>query len=452
MQFFSLFSLKEWLSPALSLGLTVISVMPAQAGDPLALPEPLSLESLMALPVTISPQVQLQQAKQQQALALIGQQQSVNALELNVVGRLGWREFANETQENHQLALHVGKQLYDFGRQNALTEAQQQLTKAESRFGIRQNHQFQLQLMQAFFNIILADYQYRVQNESMAVAYVILDKAKDRHELHQISDVAYLKRQNDYEKILLLRSKAENEQRRTRSVVANLVGQPQALSDKLTFPNLEAYSQRSLPTLEALQQQVLSNNLQLKGLGLQRQAALSQLQGEKVANNPVFRLDAWGGQLSSYEKKYEGKWRVDLSMQMPLVDGGLKSSAVAKQKAQIQQIQAQIAATKQALRDQVSELFFTIKLSEAEKKQLQLQADYADLYLDFSRALYENESQTDLGDSMVQLSESNYQMISQQFKQTLAWAQLDFLSGQAPSFKKPAEIINHEENYEAHIQ
>ena len=55
--------------------------------------------------------------------------------------------------------------------------------------------------MQAFFNVILADYQYRVQNEAMAVAYVTLDKAKDRHALQQISDVNYLKLQNDYEKI-----------------------------------------------------------------------------------------------------------------------------------------------------------------------------------------------------------------------------------------------------------
>lgn len=396
-----------WQRFILFLGLSFTSVSFAQSQESITLPEPLTLQSLMALPVTISPQVQLQQAKQQQALALIDQQQSVDAFELNLVGRLGWREFANETQDNHQLALHLGKQLYDFGRQSSITKAQQQLAKAEDQSGVLNQHQYQLQLMHAFFNIILADYQYRVQNEAMAVAYVTLDKAKDRHELQQISDVIYLKLQNDYEKILLLRAKAENEQRRTRSLLANLVGQPQALPDKLTFPKLDHYDTRALPSLEAMQQQVLSNNLELKGLQFKLQAALSQLQGEDAANLPVFRVDAWGGQLSSYPQNYEGQWRVDLSMKMPLVDGGLKSASVAKQKAQIQQVQAEIAAAKQRLRDEVAELFFTLKLAKAEQKQVLLQADYADLYLDFSRALYENESKTDLGDSMVQLTESN---------------------------------------------
>lgn len=431
-----------WGCLVFTLGLVVGSVSYAQPSESITLPEPLTLESLMALPVTISPQVQLQQAKQQQALALIGQQQSVDAFELNLVGRLGWREFANESQDNHQLALHLGKQLYDFGGQTAKTQAQQYLAKAENQAGLLSQHQYQLQLMHAFFNIILADYQYRVQNEAMAVAYVTLDKAKDRHALQQISDVTYLKLQNDYEKILLLRSKAENEQRRTRSLLANLVGQPQTLSDKLTFPKLDQYDHRELPSLDDLQQQVLSNNLQLKGLQLKLKAALSQRQGEEVANFPVFRLDAWGGQLSSYPQKYEGNWRVDLSMKMPLVDGGLKSASVAKQQAQIQQVQAEMTVMEQRLRDEVAELFFTLKLAKAEQKQVLLQADYADLYLDFSRALYENESKTDLGDSMVQLTESNYQIISQQFRQALAWAQLDFLNGQPPT--KQTQKTNHE--------
>lgn len=409
---------------------TPVSV--AQTDNFQALPEPLTLESLMTLPTTTSPQVQWQQAKQQQSQALVDQQYAIDAFELNIIGRLGWREFANETQKNHQLALHIGKQLYDFGRQTALTQAQQHFAQAEAQSGKRQQYQYQLQLMQAFFNVILADYQYRVQNEAMAVAYVTLDKAKDRHALQQISDVTYLKLQNDYEKVLLLRTKAEYEQRRTRSYLANLVGQPQRLSDKLVFPKLDEYADRNLPELDALQQQVISTNPQLQSLKLQLQGALSQLEGEEAANLPVFRLDAWGGQLSSYEKRYEGNWRVDLSMQMPLIDGGLKSATVASQKAKVRQIQAEISAAEQALRDEVASLFFDLQLAQAEKKQVQLQADYADFYLDFSRALYENESQTDLGDSMVQLSEANYQIIAQQFKQALAWAQLDVLSGKPP--------------------
>lgn len=432
--FCSLFSSSAVSNPEASANY-LVGAMPEQLPDAsnemMPLPSPLSLSGLLAVPYHASPLVLMQAAKQEESAAKYEQKAAEDDFELNVVGRLGWREYAQETQDNHLLALHLGKELYDFGRTSASIEAEKLKAEAESTLGQDQQIQYQLELMQSFFNVVLADLKYRVDNEAMAVAYVGLDKAKDIHALKRMSDVDYLKIQSDYETTLVKRSRSSYEQRRTRAALANMAGQPENLPDKLTLPDLSGFHNREIKKLTDYQNEVLSKNVSLQALKIRLKSQLQRLESESAGDMPSFRFDAWGGQLSTYEKLREGRWRVDLSMEYPLYDGGNQSAKVSAAKAELKQIQAEIALTEQALRDKVADLYFKLKLAKAEKKQTQAFGNYADLYLDYSRALYENESATDFGDAMVRLSESNLQVISQEFKEALYWAQLDYLSGQS---------------------
>jgi len=56
--------------------------------------------------------------------------------------------------------------------------------------------------------------------------------------------------------------------------------------------------------------------------------------------------------------------------------------------------------------------------------------NYRDLNLDRSRALYEMEVSTDLGDSMVQITEAEYLSAQADYKMAEAWTRLDILTGQ----------------------
>lgn len=403
----------------------------SDAGNSLQLPQPLTLQSILELPYSVSPQVLMSQAKLQAALAQYQQQKASNSIELDIMGRLGWREYANQTEDNHLLALHVGKELYDFGKTEAAQASRLNLSDAQAQISQDQVMQFQLRLMQSFFNVILADYQYRVDNEDMATVYVTMDKAKDKHELGQISDVEYSRLQSDYQKILVKRTRSEYEQRKTRATLANLVGQPQNLPDKLQFPSLKGLAKRTLQTLDDYQNEALANNVQLKSLKLKLKAANYQFESESATDKPSFRVDAWGGKLSTYEYQREGRWRFDLSMDYPLYDGGVISSKIGEARANVMQMQAQVRAMEQTLRDEVADVFFKLQLAKAEKTRDSAFGNYADLYLDYSRGLYENESKTDLGDSMVRLSESSLQTISTSFQQALNWAKLDYLTGQS---------------------
>ena len=54
---------------------------------------------------------------------------------------------------------------------------------------------------------------------------------------------------------------------------------------------------------------------------------------------------------------------------------------------------------------------------------------HRDLYLDRSRAIYEMEVKTDLGDAMVRLSEAQLADARNRFARALAWERLKVLTG-----------------------
>jgi len=400
-----------------------------EASQTVELPNPLTLEYVLSHPLNQHPELQLQQSKLNQLVAQQALQTSADKTQLNLVGRLAWREYANDTEDFHLAAIHASHRLYDFGQSSALIESLQAKQQAQKTLAVESEKQLQLQIMQAFFNVLLADFQYRIDNEAMAIAYVGFDKAKDRLALQRMSDVDYLAIETEYEKIRVKRMRAEYNQLQTRLALANLMGLPDARPDELTLPKLKQFKQRDIKTLklEALQQQVINNNSSIQALKQQLQAAALELQSKQAQGKPTLTLDAWAGQLSSYPDIREGNWKVGLLVDMPLYDGGATDAKVSQVKATIQQIEAQIKLTEQALRDQVADLYFQLKMLRAEKLQNQVFGDYADLYLDYSRALYENESATDLGDAMVRLSQANYDHVTWTFKQALLWSKLDVM-------------------------
>lgn len=396
------------------------------------LPSPLNLTILLNDYAQKSPQINLQQANIDYAKAVLGENQVENSWQANIAGRLGQREFAEQQQDHNQLALHVGKVLYDFNRADSRYSADESTVEQQLiRLQDVQNQQ-RLSIVKAYFNVLLADFQYRIDNEGMAVEYVGFDKVKDKHAVGRLSDVDLLKAEQTYQASLVKRMQAEQMQLQTRIELANVLGLPSARPDELTFPKLKAFKKRSIKgiDLETLQNQVIEKNTEMQAFAKAKQALLFELENASKTSSPTLRADAWVGQLSSQPEVREGTWKAELTMDIPLYDGGASSLAINKAQASLSIMKAKQQQLEQSLRSQVSQIYFQLKLIQAEKKQHQAFGDYADLYLDLSRALYENESSTDLGDSMVRLSEANYQMVAWQFKQALLWLELDYLLGQ----------------------
>lgn len=394
-------------------------------------PNPLTLEYLLnELPVQ-SPAVFLQNAKLARKQAKGLGIESVNAWKLDLEGRLTRREFTEEPQNHHRAALHIGKQLYDFGVTDGLTLAQQQEIESEAGFQnfVLQSHK--LKVMQSFFDVILADFQYRIDNEQMAIEYIAYDKSKDRHEVGQVSDVAMIEAESNYQQALLKRSQAEQRQLSSRVSLANTMGYAKVRPDEMKMPSLKGFSKRDAKALnlDELYQKLEENNPQLQRLKGLWQAQLQRVEALRNLNSPTIRADAWAGKLSSHPELREGSWRADLSIHVPLYDGQANKSELMSAQAKAIKLSAEYEQQAQMLRQEIADIYFQLKLLKAEQEANFVFGDYADLYLDFSRALYENERATDLGSSMVRLSEANYRMVEWQFKQALLWSQLDLLLG-----------------------
>jgi len=412
----------------------LFSISTAQA----ELPDPLNLKHLLQNHQTyINPSIALATANLSATQAKTHIANTTNPLTLDAEGRIGWREFAEETSENHRAVLHLNKTLYDFNRSASLQSAaeyQEQAAQIDHLTAV-ENHK--INLMAGFFNIILADYQFRVDNEAMAIEFVGFDKFKDRLALKRISDVDYLQAEVTYQKALTKRSISEQKQRQTRVELANILGNAELMAGEIILPKL---INPKLKTIEDYQALAHANNPHLKALQTQHEAALQQVALAEANDNATLSFDAYAGQLDSFPEKREGTWRVDLNVNVPLYDGGQTQGKVQLAQANAAKIAAQIAQQKLALNQQVIDLYFAIKAAQTESIENQVFGDYADLYLDFSRGMYENELKTDLGDAMVRLSLANLKTLTTQFQRTLAWAKLNQLIGNSITYSLISQV------------
>jgi outer membrane protein TolC len=408
------------------------------------LPEPLTLEYLLSDEYLIqSPQMLLQNARLKQVQSLILTNQTSTDWQANIEGRLGWREYAQESQNHNLLALHLGKVLYDFDQTDLLVLSAQQRLDAEKTLSEAVDNQQRFAIMQGFFNVLLADFQFRIDDEAMAIEYVGFDKVKDRNAIGQLSDVDLLAAESSYQKALVNRMRSESRQLQSRVELVNILHQPNARPGEFTFPSLKRFAKRSLEdlSLEDLQAQVLQESPKLQAISQQLDSQKSNLESALSQGKPTVRADAWAGQLSSYPEIRGGNWRAEISVNIPLYDQGSQAAAVATSQANLAMTEAEYQQLSQSLRAEVTELYFQIKLLQAEKKQHYAFGDYADLYLDYSRALYENEAATDLGDAMVRLSQANYDLVAWKFKQALLWSQIDYLMGKKVGLEQSASAV-----------
>lgn len=135
-----------------------------------------------------------------------------------------------------------------------------------------------LEIMQRFFDVLLADLSFARDNEAMAVAYIQFDRAEARGELGQFSALQIAELQAKYQLIRRQRAAAEAAQRVTRSLLAGALGRPKSLPRDLVTPALGS-ADADPPELEQVTEQALRNNPQVTKL----------MQGRSVAEQALVR-------------------------------------------------------------------------------------------------------------------------------------------------------------------
>ncbi len=397
-----------------------------------SLPEPLTLEYALSLVDELTPEMQQRQADIMTAAAGVQDAESLTGLTASLEIQAQWIEpseqASNLGNEDHRLGLVVNKTLYDFGRSNAAENAAQHQHSARQLQFTDARKQRRILIMRRFFDVLLADLLFYRYNEEMAVVFITLDRAKDRRELGEFSDLDVLEKELEYQRIRHLRYKSESEQRRSRARLAQVLNRPGQLPSTVAIPKLDKLKHK-LAEVKLYQNAAVENNATIKAFRLQVTAAEQWVEQARSGHYPrlkaQFEAYAYERELSSNDK-----WRAGVTLEVPLWTGGTHDARLAKAQADLYRKRARLRELEINIGQVVLETWLEIDVLRLRLQEMETATDYQELYLDRSRALYEMEVKADLGDAMVKVSEAERNLRKIQFDISLGWEQLEALVGQ----------------------
>ncbi len=404
---------------------------PGEISKP-ALPEPLNLEFLLQLDVSGHPALQrananieLQKANREFADSnydfTANLQLEARAIEPN---RIAFDQSSNDSQAH----LYVSKRLYDFGRTNAAEEAAMADVEGSELLYTDALNRHRIDILSHFFAVLLADILYARDNEAMSIGYVQFDRARQRNNLGQVSDVELLKLENQFQVLRRAYYNSQAEQRNSRSRLANIIDRPGELVSALAEPELRV-PLAELPEYEQLLERALANNPVLKALRLQVSAAEERVREARSGRHPVVegqaRLSEYAREAGSYDQ-----WRIGIVLDVPLIASDSIKANVAKRNAELMNLRARLRDAEMEVSQQLLESWQALQSLKVGREQTDVQQQYRELYMDRSRTLYQMEAQADLGDAMVEITEARLQKTTVEYQLAIEWAKIQALTGQ----------------------
>lgn len=420
-----------------------------QAEQQEAWPDELTLEYVLSQSSSEHPQLQIARSLIDEQRALLDETESQTALKSTLSARMRWIDppevAIDQSQEDHRLSLFVDKPIYDFGRSSAKLAANQAaILSVEQRYHVVEN-QHRITLLEAFFDVLLADLAYARDNEDMSMGFVYMDRARQRNELGQLSDIALLKTRSEYQAKRIVRYRSSLAQRTTRAKLANILNRPGHLPSELQEPHLDVL-QRSIPDdVEPWLNEAEKNNRVLAAYRLRIEQTNAQLDAAKSSDNPILSGNAQFSQYSR-ETNSSDRWRAGVLLEVPLTTGGRSQAERAKRRAENVAAYAEYEQQRRDIHQAILEVWGQLQALQVARESARAETEFRELYLDRSRALYEMEVKSDLGDAMVKTTAVRYQLLKTDYTMSLTWARLDALLGRkvfaeysvASSAKKPS--------------
>ncbi len=398
-----------------------------------SLPEPLTLDYALSLSEQMHPRLQQSESLLQQAEAEERATELENDARILLEARLRYSNplinYENKTiREDHRLGLILDKTLYDFGRSSARERAAQNRVQSRKYFYRDSLRQQRLDIMRRYFDVVLADFEFVRYNEEMAVVFVDLEKLRERHALGQLSEIDLMEKEAEYRRVRSLQVAAQNQQRIVRARLAYAMNRPGELPATVARPGKLPQIDNQIPALEKLQAQAMLQNNTVQALRAEIASVREKLSAIQADSRPVL---IGGAQANAYSRARAGydRWRLELKLEMPLAEGNRIDAAVAQQRAELYRLQAELRDRSEQIKQEILELWLQLENLHIQRQQMQTQSEYRELYLDRSRALYDMEVTTDLGDAMVRITEAERDIMITDFNIALVWEQLEILAG-----------------------
>ncbi|MCL6555198.1 MAG: TolC family protein [Burkholderiales bacterium] len=380
------------------------------------------------------PDVEAAQAERALALADLELTTARTDLTLNLEARLqrvrpALRPSDTDFISDNSVRLFARKNLWDFGRSQRAEEAARLVLDAREKSLLDVRDQRRLTIMARYFDVLLADLRYTVDNEYLAVAYVAFDQARDRAEQKLLSGVDVAELEARSQEWLVRRYESEKLQRLTRALLADAMNRPGQLPSELEDPVL-ADNDRPLPDYEVLLAAMLENNPRLKAQQQLLAASQQRLEAIRAERNP--RLDAELEVADYAQRPLSGRdqARAGVIFTWPLYQGRTVSASLAREQAQFQKLQAETERLKRELAQALLSAWLDADhLRRIGRRAAKVEMDYRDLALERARGQYEMEYRTNLGDSMAKTMEAKLAARSVEYRLALALARIEALVG-----------------------
>lgn len=418
-----------WRCTATLALLAAVPVAGLAAGSPL--PNPLTLEHSLALADDPHPDLDRARARVEAARAGLTQAESASGLRANVDLTPQWvlpsQRSSDEYVNDSRTRLLISKRLYDFGRSAALEGSARAEIEAREQQMLDARQSRRLDILARYLDVLLADLRYAVDNEAMAHTYVTFDRGRDRHRIGQLSDVDLLELEARYQDMLITRTRSQKRQAQTRQQLALALNRADELPVDLVLPQFPG-NEREPPDPKALLEQARSRNPLWLALHKEAEAARALARAERARRHPVLSAE---GELARYEREFISRddVRATLNLRVPLWQGGEDRAAIEQALARQHETEARLRRVELDLHQSVLDLIQEIESLRIERNAARVRSAWRELYLDRSRALYELEVRTDLGDAMTRVTESQWLAAQAEFRLALAWARLDALTG-----------------------
>ena len=399
----------------------------AQADEAQPLPEPLTLEFALSLAGEGHPDLVEREAALARARAVLGKVKAREGVDprSDAPGIEAPPDASDEKHDEQSPGLREGTSPRDAGRSAAAKAAAEQAVESERWLLAEMRHARRLDILRAYFDVLLADLEYGHRNEAMAIAFVTANRARERNALGQVSDIELFERESVYQRVRQARYAAAARQRATRAYLANMLNRPGELSPRLVTPTLVL--DRAAPDHAAIEREALANNRAIKAARARFEAAKHRVLETRASDRPVLSAETGTG-----SRPGDAGDATPAGGTIETPGGGRTRADAAKREAELATAHARLRRVELDVRQALLEAWLALDTGNAGRDAARAFADYRDLYLDRSRALYEYEVRADLGDAMVQISESMLHSARADFELAMAWARLHGLAGRDP--------------------
>jgi len=425
---------RKWLGPiGIAALLWPLSVSGQGGSAEPPLPEPLTLTDALLLGATAHPELMMAESGVNAAKINLGKVDAsygFNAF-VELQPRLSSRAASDELdfEDDSRYGLVVKKRLTDFGRTESRKEAARSDVAAnEARFVTRRDRHM-LDIMRSFFAVILADHAYQALNERLAIDYFRYSRMAERRDrFEQYSDLEVAEQEAAYRKTYVARQRADLERRQRRHVLALRLGRPGELSSELLMPDLSVYQGREIPEYQDVVEQIIASSSILNAHRASVASAQAKVAVAEKLNSPVLSADFEAREYHDSSFSGRDRYRLNFKFMMPLFNGTrTRDSEVALAENALAQQQAELLAAEYVVREDVMTVISNLLVNRAAAMSAEADETYRSYYQDRSRAMYEMEMRSDLGDAQAAVAEALLEVTRVDFEQALLWAEMDAL-------------------------